>query len=208
MKIIPAINEIEITAVTKKLALLEGVCDWAQIDIADGFFVEKKTNFNAQDLSPIKTTLNLEIHLMVDNPEEEIERWLKIPTVQRAIIHLEAISDWQKIAFTKTKTDKEIGIAIDLETEKEKIIPFLERTNFFLFLGVSPGSSGQKFQIEVLDKISWLKELLPRSVISLDGGINLETTQMIKTAGVDIVYSSSFIFNSSDIGEAIRQLEL
>lgn len=205
MKIIPAINEIEISEAVKKLAALENVCDWAQVDIADGIFLERKTNFGPADLAGLKTNLNLEIHLMVDNPEEDLAAWLALPAVKRAVVHIEAVENWKKILEIGAAAGKEIGAVVDLETEKEMIVPLLEKICCFVFMGVTPGSSGRQFHSEILEKMKWLKEARPSIMAGLDGGVNLETIGMIKVAGADAAYSGSFVF-SGDPKEKIDLL--
>jgi ribulose-phosphate 3-epimerase len=201
MRVIPVINEIEIDEVQKKIELIKDIFDWVQIDISDGIFTSRKTNFGPIEIEKIKADLNLEIHLMISEPEKSIEKWLNIPNVKRVIIHLEEIEK----DFPLPR-DKEIGLAISPSTEWEKIEQYLNKTNFFLFLGVNPGPSGQKFQSTVLENIKKLRRNKPEAIIGVDGGVNLDTIEQIKSAGTDIAYSTSYLFNSPDIKKALAKL--
>ncbi len=203
MKIIPVINEIEIDKVLKKLKLISNWTDWVQIDFSDGIWTNLKHNFNSEDIEKIETNLNIEIHLMIENIEENIIDWLKINSVKRVIIHLKEIKDKEKIFSLAREFNKEIGIAIDLDVNIEEVKKYFDKTNFFLFLGVKPGISGQKFNESILEKIQLLRKEKPSAIIGVDGGINLETAKLVKKAGADIVYSSSYIFKKDDIKKAI-----
>lgn len=217
MQIIPAINCENFECVKEKLQKIkEFGAEWIHIDIADGIFTPHKTWNNPKNLSNIKSELsdvNLEIHLMVENPEEAIDGWIKIG-VKRIIVHLEAI---QNSATEKSDNDDmdvfnfilekcaakniEFGLSINPDTSVETLISYLDKIDIIQILAVNPGLSGQKFQAPVLEKIKFLKELKENyldTIIEVDGGINLETAKICQAAGVDILVVASFIFNNQN----------
>jgi ribulose-phosphate 3-epimerase len=206
MKIIPIINEIEIDKVLEKLNLISNLTDWIQIDFSDGILTNLKHRFNSKDIEKIETDLNIEVHLMIENIEENIIDWLKLKSIKRVIIHLKTIKDIEKIFSLAKEFNKEIGIAIDLDINIEEVKKYFEKTNFFLFLGVEAGISGQKFNESILKKIQLLRKENPKAIIGVDGGINFETAKLVKEAGADIVYSSSYIFKSNDIKKAMNNI--
>src|SRR3989344_858655 len=71
--IIPAIIAKDFEELQSKLAKIDGLVSWAQIDVMDGVFVPPKTWDNPADLENISTVINLEAHLMIANPEEIID---------------------------------------------------------------------------------------------------------------------------------------
>lgn len=222
MKIIPAINCPDFDCVKEKLEKAvkffsdlpaddlskEG---WAQIDIADGKFTLRKTWNNPGDLItnyqlPI---INLEFHLMVENPESVIDDWIETfrqnsGRADRIIVHLEAL---RGADFEKYKSgNAEIGLAINPETPVEKLIPYLDKIKFVQILAVNPGLSGQNFQQQVLKKIKFLKDNYPDVIIEVDGGINLETAKLCKEAGADILISGSYIWDGENPKAAFDEL--
>ena len=90
-----------------------------------------------------------------------------------------------------------VGIAINPDTDVEKIFPYLDKIDLVLVMSVYPGKSGQSFIEESLDKIRKLKQEIQeknlKTLISVDGGINDETGKLCKEAGVDILVSASYI---------------
>ena len=71
---------------------------------------------------------------------------------------------------------------------------------------VRSGFSGQEFDMQMLDKIKWLREKRPNLDIEVDGGINLETAKAAKEAGANILVSTSYIFNGN-VKENIERLK-
>ncbi len=217
MKIIPAINEINFDEVIKKIDLMNGRTDWIQIDIFDGIFVERKTWNDPKKLLELnnKSNINIEIHLMVEFPEDKIGDWLDIDIVKRVVVHKNAIVNKGKFLEIMRGTNKEIGLAID-KSESVSFLDEMEKDdgwkeiissiNFFIIMGVEPGSSGQEFDISILDKIRAIKQKRKDSIVAVDGGINPQTAMACFSAGADIVYSSSYIFNSDDIDKAMSDL--
>lgn len=206
MKVIPVINELNFSDLSERINKFESYFNWVQIDIIDGLFADRKTGFGFNEINSLETNLNLEVHLMIKEPESSLENWFKIDSVKRVIIHVEEISDFKTIKELARKYNKDIGLAVKIETDLKELEKYFNEVDFFLFLGVQPGFSGQKFNNSILEKIKGLKEIYPESIISIDGGINPETSPLVKEAGADIVYSSSFLFNSPNIEEAVKKL--
>ncbi|MBI5079455.1 ribulose-phosphate 3-epimerase [Candidatus Wolfebacteria bacterium] len=217
MKIIPAINCPDFDCVKEKLEKAAEFSDWAQIDVADGKFTPHKTWNNLEDILNLKSAfarsksqegpilnLNLEIHLMTENPQDAIDDWFKAGA-KRIIVHLEVVQD---LELFKNKNLKpcEIGLAINPETPVEKLVPYLGDIKFIQALAVNPGLSGQKFQPSVLEKIKFLKKNYPDVIIEVDGGINLETAKLCKEAGADILVSGSYVWNSENKKKTFEEL--
>jgi len=204
MFVIPVINEAEFGEVLKKIKIAAKFSPWLHFDIADGKFTNHKTWDNPKDLVNLKS--NIEIHLMVENPEIVVKDWVEAG-VKRIIFHLEAINIWKFNFHREVELPKiEIGVAINPETPAENLTPYLKEIKFVQILAVKPGPGGQKFQPAVLEKIKFLKKNYPDVIIEVDGGINLENAKLAKEAGTDIIVSASYIFGSSDPRKAYQAL--
>lgn len=233
MIVIPVINEVEFSEVLKKIKIAETFSPWIHFDIADGKFTQNKTWDNPEefikflevrppeiDVNIRRSNLpNIEVHLMVENPEKVIEDWVKTGA-KRVIVHLEAVnmgkSDLQKLRNIREVglLKIEIGLAINPDTPVENLIPFISplpfcervRGKFVQILAVNPGLAGQKFDRRVLEKIKFLKKHFLDVIIEVDGGINPETAKLVKEAGADIIASSTYIFGNPNPQKAYHEL--
>lgn len=215
MQIIPVINchFKDDDCVWQKINLIKSFSNSVHLDVADGIFTFNKTWNEPEKWKNFKEILNLEVHLMVENPQVAMVGWLEAGA-KRIIFHWESLKhDNQKIEFSIneilnicSKYKGEAMLSSCPETDLKELKPFLYKFNYFQVLAVSPGPSGQKFLWPVLDKIKLLRQLNPKAIIEVDGGVNLENILKIKEAGADIVVSGSYIFNSSNPQQAFNNL--
>ncbi len=207
MEIIPVINCHDIEGVKERVAKAGDFAEWIHLDISDARFTFNKSWGDYSRWPEVGNKLKLEVHLMVEEPEKEIDGWLNAGA-NRIIIHLEAISE-ETSSEIKKKTDAkgiELMIAINPETPVEKLRPYFGKTTEFQILAVYPGPAGQKFQTLVTDKIRFLRSEMPDATIEVDGGMNEETAKLSKAAGADIATSSSYIFGNPNPAKAYKKL--
>ncbi|MCL5004552.1 MAG: ribulose-phosphate 3-epimerase [Patescibacteria group bacterium] len=214
MRIIPAINCQDFECVKDKLQkTAEFGAGWAQIDIADGKFTKHKTWDNPEEFKilNLKFKINVEVHLMVENPLDVMNEWIEAGA-KRIIVHIESI----EISNLKSQNSKlnlkniEIGLALNPNTPVENLLSYLatidDSKQFVQLLAVEPGLSGQKFQPQILEKIKFLKKNYSNVIIEVDGGINPETAKMCKEAGADILVVGSYIWESNNSLGAYKEL--
>ena len=213
MNIIPALNCLDAESLGQWLAkagsfLAPG--NWIHLDISDGKFTPTKT-WNEpdawQELAG-RYDFNLEVHLMVEKPEEILEEWLGAGA-QRAVIHVETIrpDSWAALLQLAAKYKAEIVLSSCLDTPFEALKPYLRDVTWFQVLAVYPGLSGQKFLPSALEKVKLLRALRPNAKIEVDGGINPETAKLCKDAGADFVAAASYIFWGEKPKEAWEELK-
>jgi len=203
-KIIPAILTNNLSDFQKKLKKVKNLSSWLQIDISDGKFTPNKT-LDLEELLSLKFKQNLELHLMVFEPENYFKTAEKLKA-KRVIIHFEAVKKNINDFFSK-EYPFTLGLALNPETGVEKIFPYLSKANFILILGVTPGAQGQKFQEQVLEKIKKIKKLSPNIIVEVDGGINGKTIQKVNQAGADIFVAGSAILKAREPKEEVRKLK-
>jgi len=209
MKVFPAINCKDVKKAKEKLKEVAKFLPkngWVQIDISDGKFTKAKTKITPSDLKLLnviakKHKLNLEVHLMAENPEKIAGDWIKAGA-KRVLVHIEAIKNIKPLLMYKNK----IGLAIKYSSPALKAFSYLRDFKFILILAVKPGFSGQKFNPSVLQEIKWIKSKFPKAVVEIDGGIDLETAKLVKKSGADIVVSGSYIFKSKNPASAYAKL--
>lgn len=195
MIIIPAILVQSEEKFHKQIEAVRGVVDLVQLDIADGQFIPNVTWADPKVVAEYKD-INFELHLMVQNPIDEIERWKKISNIKRIILHIETVPNNYQLPITNYQLS-EIALAINPETDTSTLLPHINKVNHFLFMGVNPGWQGQKFIPEVLQKIKSFKTECPDKHVSIDGAVNEETITEIIKSGVDSVCIGSAIFGNT-----------
>jgi transketolase len=173
------------------------------IDIMDNIFVPNKS-IGLESLTDLPTGISYEFHWMVQDPENWIS---KVPGKHMHLIHVETISDWNKIERALA-ADGEIGLAINPPTPVEKLYPYINKKEVkkVLFMTVNPGFSGQKYIAEVESKVQTIRTKFPKLEIEVDGGINPETSERASEAGANNLAASSSIFMAKNIPEAVQNI--
>ena len=209
MQIVPAVNAKSFDEVKKQIETASGFADLIHIDVVDGKFAPNVTWGSPEELESIKyqvSGIKFEIHLMVRNPEEVIDAWLRTGVVKRVVVHLEAITDSVLILEKCRKYGAQAMLAINPETEVERLFAHSD-FEAFQILAVPPGLPGQQFQPHCLAKLGSLRRKFPDAIIEVDGGINLETARLIKEAGANIAISASYVFGDQDPRGAYERLK-
>ncbi len=186
----------------------KSISDYIHIDIMDGSFVKRNTK-SLFDINKIKSLskIPLDIHLMVDNPLDEIEVYSKM-NPEIISFHIENNENVEKcIELIKLKNSL-VGLAINPDTELSTITPYLNYIDIILVMSVYPGKGGQNFIEDTYEKIQQLEKLKEEKKfkISVDGGVNNTNSTNLKISGADILVSGSFLIKSSNLNNAIKSL--
>lgn len=235
LEVIPAIIPQDIYDLKDKMALVEGIVSLVQIDICDGVYVPSKSWPYKNDYDgdwhkikeedegfPFWDKLYFEVDLMVKEPERVVEDWIKAGA-KRVVLHFESTKNILGLIrllrekygyYGDSPLNIEIGIAIGIKTPNSAVYEFLEtnkdgRTlvDFIQFMGIRDiGYQGQNFAEDVLGKIKDMRSKYPDAILSIDGGVSMDTLQDIVDAGINRVVSGSAIYESGDIKETIEEM--
>ncbi|MGD9909098.1 MAG: ribulose-phosphate 3-epimerase [Candidatus Izemoplasmatales bacterium] len=185
---------------------------WLHFDVMDGKFVPAKT-YDHHMLETIREFSDqyFDCHLMMDDPIPSIKDYA-LSGADSITFHYESDPSRVKEAIDEIKKyGKKVGISIKPLTDIQVIFPYLDQLDLILIMSVEPGKGGQKFIPESLDKIKLLDEMRKQNhyhyIIEVDGGINQDTSKLVKDAGIDVAVVGSFIFNQVNRNELIEQLE-
>lgn len=184
--------------------------NWIHFDVMDGNFVENKT-FKYEVVEEIGEYCDFfkDVHLMTYNPEEYLIQY-KEAGAQQITFHYESVEKEKIIPLiNKIKfLDMKVGISIKPSTPIEEIAEYLKYLDLVLIMSVEPGKGGQKFMVESLDKIRWLNEKKNayQYLISVDGGINDETSKLVKEAGVDVIVVGTYLTKNIITKEKVLNL--
>ena len=215
MRIIPAIIGQDFLEIEGRLAQVEGLVDWVQIDLVDGRFAEPPswpyTQENVDDeiklFHDLKTSLNIELHLMVADPEDTLDEWIDTPA-KRIFVHPEATTHAELDLTVLDMTKIESGVCLKLGTAIDIVETYIDRVDDVQLMSIAKiGNYGAHFEEEVLEKIRELRERFPKITINVDGGINESNIKLVKDAGCDNAVVGSAIFGGKNIPEAIKRLQ-
>lgn len=176
------------------------------IDVMDGQFVPEITYGQPVVRSIRKLTkLPFDVHLMVMNPENQIEPFAKAGA-DWITFHYEATAHSHRLIQKIHELGKKAGIAICPGTPVSVLEEILPDVDLVLVMTVNPGWGGQVLISGCVKKVELLKKIREEKgykyMISVDGGVNKDTLPVVISAGTDVVVSgSSFFKNELDISD-------
>jgi len=186
---------------------------WLHVDIMDGHFVPNMS-FGytwVQQMRAI-TDLVLDVHLMIDTPISYADNFCRAGA-DYVTIHVEAdtpenITDClRKIRAAGCKP----GIVLKPNTPAEALEPYLEMVDLVLVMTVEPGFGGQKFMHHMMPKVKQLREMLdkvnPDCHLEVDGGVDLETAEICKANGANVLVAGSAFYGAEDRPAFVAQIE-
>ncbi|MDD4319103.1 MAG: ribulose-phosphate 3-epimerase [Candidatus Peribacteraceae bacterium] len=205
--IAPSILSADLANLQKDVDDIAPHVDWLQVDVMDGHFVPNLT-FGAPVIKCLKTAVPLDIHLMVSNPADRIEEFLKLG-VKNITFHAETVLDTaarRKLIAAIRAGGSMVGIAINPPTPVSAIEDVIGTVDLVLVMSVNPGFSNQKFMPEVLEKVEELRNKYPTLMIQMDGGIDDKTAKLCRKAGANNLVSASYVFGAADRASAVAAL--
>jgi ribulose-phosphate 3-epimerase len=184
--------------------------DWIHVDVMDGHFVPNITIGPAVTRA-IRgaTSLPLDVHLMISNPERYVEAFVEAGADWLGI-HVEATVHLERLIQQIKDTGAKAAVTLNPATPLDCLEYVLQDVDMVLLMTVNPGFSGQKFIRGVLPKIRRLRRMIDEQnldvLIQVDGGVAIDTVGDIAAAGADVLVSGSGLFNDQPVAENLRRL--
>ncbi len=213
IKIAPSILSADFSKMGDEVQKLQDCgADIIHCDVMDGVFVPNIT-FGIKMIRDIKkhTSLPLDCHLMIVNPEKYIKRFAEAGA-DYITVHYEACNGCAKDVLNSIKSlGCKAGLAIHPDTDPRIIKDLIPYCDLVLIMSVFPGFGGQTFIYETLKSVEYVKNeidsLGANIEIEIDGGINFDTVKLAKNAGVNIVVAGNTVFSAEDKKFAIEKLK-
>jgi ribulose-phosphate 3-epimerase len=188
----------------------QGGADVLHVDVMDGHFVPNITIGIPVVASLRKATrLPLDVHLMIENPEEYIEEFVRAGA-NRVLVHEEATVHLDRALAMIREHGAEAGAVINPATPVVMLSEVLDKVDTVLVMSVNPGFGGQKFIPRAFEKIRHLSEWRARYNgsfrIEVDGGVDLENIAELAKAGANTFVAGTSVFHTSDPAASVRQL--
>jgi ribulose-phosphate 3-epimerase len=188
----------------------EGGADLIHVDVMDGHFVPN-ISIGLPVVASLRkaTRLPLEVHLMIERPEEYIERFV-LAGANRILIHQEATVHLDRALTMIRELGAQAGAAINPATPVATLTDVFGKVDTVLVMSVNPGFGGQKFIPGAIEKIRQLNQWRARYNgafrIEVDGGVDAENTAELAQAGANTFVAGTSIFHTPDPAAAVRQI--
>lgn len=182
------------------------------VDIMDGHFVPL-FGLNPVWLKQIKKVycIDQDFHFMAYMTKEMLEPYFSLEPVG-ITIHLEAGKKKENLEILQQIKEKGIraGIAISPESEWEEIKPYLDEAEEILVMSTVPGREGSVFIESTYEKIRCIKHLITEqkrnTMLSVDGGLNLERALDCIRNGADRIIMGRAFFGSNQKKELVKEI--
>lgn len=211
IKIAPSILSANFATLGEDIKDVElGGADYIHVDVMDGHFVPNITigPLVVDAIRPI-TKLPLDVHLMIENPDQYIPEFAKAGA-DIITVHVEACRHLHRTIQLIKEQGIKAGVVLNPSTPVDTIKHIIADIDMVLLMTVNPGFGGQAFISSVVPKIKEVREMANELNLELDievdGGINEETAKICIEAGANVLVAGSFIYGSSNRGEAIKMI--
>ena len=140
-------------------AVEQGGADVIHVDVMDGHFVPNISIGIPVVASLHKATrLPLDVHLMIERPEEYIEQFVRAGA-SRVLIHQEATVHLDRALSMIRELGAQAGAAINPATPVATLTDVFDKVDTVLVMSVNPGFGGQKFIPGAIEKIRQLESV-------------------------------------------------
>jgi ribulose-phosphate 3-epimerase len=216
VRIIPAMLPQAYKAIELSMDKVHEYVNTVQLDLVDGHFAHNRTwLFNGKDEERLEMILkeemgmpywdhvNYELDLIVKNPLERMDTYIALGP-SKMIFHVESLDtekmlQWFEALPEIIRSTISFGIAINVDTDPALVAPYLPYINTVQCMGIeNVGFQGQPFDERVIEQVKKVRAMYPEKIVSVDGGMTLETAPLVVSAGAHVVIVGSAVFQNID----------
>lgn len=185
--------------------------DMLHLDVMDGHFVPNIT-FGPKMVADVNkiTDLNLDVHLMISEPEKYISDFAKAGA-DWISVQFEATNHLDRLIHQIKDNGCKAGVVINPATPVDVLDEIIHITDYVLIMSVNPGFGGQKFIDYSLEKAERLHEKIKqtgsKAFIEMDGGIDSSNIKNISNSGVNVFVCGNSVFGAKDPATSVKELK-
>ncbi len=185
--------------------------DWIHIDVMDGIFAPNiSIGFPLVKQVAEISEKPLDVHLMIMQPEKFLKELKDMGTMMMNV-HYEACVHLHRVIQQIKDAGMKAGVTLNPSTPVMMVKDILSELDMVLLMSVNPGFSGQKFIPQTINKVKELREMIDsigsKTLIQVDGGVNLTTGKQLVEAGADALVAGNAVFKAPDMLDMIHQLK-
>ena len=211
MMIAPSILSADFANLERDVRAMDaGGADVLHVDVMDGHFVPPIT-FGPGVVTALKrvTSLPLDVHLMVTNPDHQVEQFAEAGASWISV-HAEVAPHLHRTLHRIKQHGCRAGVVLNPATPLEYAFEAAGAADFILLMSVNPGYGGQSFIPSFLPRCERLRTWLDTNGLShveieVDGGIKIDNARDAVNAGASILVSGSGIVHG-DIAANIKAM--
>jgi ribulose-phosphate 3-epimerase len=212
VEIAPSILAADFTVLGQEVKAVEEAGAAAiHVDVMDGHFVPNiSIGVPIVESLSKATRLPLQVHLMIERPTDYVQAFARAGA-RLIFVHQEATPHLDRAVASIHEENCHAGVALNPATPVAMLREMLDRIDCVLVMTVNPGFGGQKFIPQTMEKIRELRDARSRYNlgyrIAVDGGVTLENTAELVSAGCDTLIAGTSIFHTTNPGAAVRQMQ-